>query len=102
MGGALQEKQGEKDKDDESLGMKDGKESTKKQSYKDRRDDAYGDYGTRTKKLKEEAELDLNVEEEETLQEKTFRLQEAGERLDEVYIQRENLLYERLVSRWIK
>ena len=102
MGGALQEKQGEKDKDDESLSMKDGKKSTKKQSYKDRRDDAYGDYGTRTKKLKEEAELDLNVEEEETLQEKTFRLQEAGEKLNEVYAKRDDLLYERLVSRWVK
>ncbi len=35
-------KQGTKDKLDESLGMRDGKESTKTQSYKSRRDESKG------------------------------------------------------------
>tara|TARA_Y100000593_G_scaffold29833_1_gene59125 strand:+ start:4660 stop:5772 length:1113 start_codon:yes stop_codon:yes gene_type:complete len=95
MGGTLQEEQDYDDREDEHLG-KHGKESDHQQSYKDRRKEM------RAMLQKEEAELDLNVEEEETLQEKTFRLQEAGDRLDEIYTQRENLLYERLVSRWIK
>ena len=47
-------------------------------------------------------EEEVLEEDEETLQEKTFRLQEAGDRLDEIYTKRENLLYEQLVSRWIK
>ena len=35
-------KQGTKDRLDESLGMRDGKESTKTQSYKSRRDESKG------------------------------------------------------------
>lgn len=35
-------KQGYSDRKDESLGMKNGKESKKKQSYKSRRDESYG------------------------------------------------------------
>lgn len=35
-------KQGYADRKDESLGMKDGKESMKSQSYKSRRDESYG------------------------------------------------------------
>ena len=35
-------KQGYDDRMDESLGMRDGKESSKKQSYKDRRDESRG------------------------------------------------------------
>ena len=35
-------KQGYKDREDESLGMRTGKESTKKQSMKARRDESYG------------------------------------------------------------
>ena len=35
-------KQGSNDRLDESLGMRDGKESTKTQSYKDRRDESRG------------------------------------------------------------
>ena len=42
--------QGYKDREDESLGMRTGKESTKKQSYKDRREDSYGKWGTRDKR----------------------------------------------------
>ena len=41
--------QGYKDKEDESLGMRTGKESGKKQSMKDRRDDSYGKWGKRDK-----------------------------------------------------
>ena len=40
-------KQGYKDREDESLGMRRGKESGKKQSFKDRRDESYGAWGKR-------------------------------------------------------
>ena len=40
-------KQGYKAREDESLGMRTGKESTKKQSMKDRRDESYGKWGKR-------------------------------------------------------
>ena len=40
---SLTEKQGYNDREDESLGERDGKESTKKQSKKDRRDEAKGE-----------------------------------------------------------
>lgn len=39
--------QGYKAREDESLGMRTGKESTKKQSMKDRRDESYGKWGKR-------------------------------------------------------
>ena len=40
-------KQGYKDREDESLGMRRGKESGKKQSMKARRDESYGKWGKR-------------------------------------------------------
>ena len=40
-------KQGYKAREDESLGMRTGKESSKKQSMKDRRDESYGKFGKR-------------------------------------------------------
>ncbi len=40
-------KQGYAAREDESLGMRTGKESTKKQSMKDRRDESYGKWGKR-------------------------------------------------------
>ena len=40
--GGSSKKQGANDRLDESLGMRDGKESTKTQSYKDRRDESRG------------------------------------------------------------
>ena len=40
-------KQGYKDREDESLGMRTGKESGKKQSFKARRDESYGAWGRR-------------------------------------------------------
>ena len=40
-------KQGFKDREDESLGMRTGKESSKQQSMKDRRDESYGKWGKR-------------------------------------------------------
>tara|TARA_R110002153_G_scaffold272235_1_gene440702 strand:- start:1841 stop:2593 length:753 start_codon:yes stop_codon:yes gene_type:complete len=46
-------KQGFNDKEDESLGTRTGKESTKKQSMKGRRDDSYGKWGKRTKQAPE-------------------------------------------------
>ena len=42
--------QGYDDREDESLGMRTGKESTKKQSYKDRREDSYGKWGKRSRR----------------------------------------------------
>ena len=45
--------QGYNDKEDESLGMRRGKESSKKQSMKARRNDSRGKYGNRGKKLNE-------------------------------------------------
>ena len=72
---------------------KDGNKRPCKQKAEDRSDEAEAMIG----KGKEDHKL-----EEETLQEKTFRLQEAGDRLDEIYTKRENLLYEQLVNRWIK
>ena len=44
---AGRKKQGYKAREDESLGMRTGKESTKKQSMKDRRDESYGAWGKR-------------------------------------------------------
>ena len=44
-------KQGYKAREDESLGMRTGKESTKKQSMKDRRDESYGAWGKRKAKF---------------------------------------------------
>ena len=41
--------QGYSDKEDESLGMRTGKESGKKQDYKARREDSYGKWGKRSK-----------------------------------------------------
>ncbi len=45
-GGSVK-KQGYKAREDESLGMRTGKESGKKQSMKDRRDESYGKWGKR-------------------------------------------------------
>jgi hypothetical protein len=45
--GGKVKKQGYKAREDESLGMRTGKESTKKQSMKDRRDESYGKWGKR-------------------------------------------------------
>lgn len=42
-----EKEQGYDDEEDESLGMRDGKESDKEQSEKDRRDDSYGKWGKR-------------------------------------------------------
>jgi len=44
---AGRKKQGYAAREDESLGMRTGKESGKKQSMKDRRDESYGKWGKR-------------------------------------------------------
>ena len=46
----IEEDQGYDDKEDESLGMRRGKEADKKQSEKDRRDDSYGKWGSRNQR----------------------------------------------------
>ena len=45
--GGKAKKQGYKAREDESLGMRTGKESSKKQSMKARRDESYGKWGKR-------------------------------------------------------
>ena len=50
-GSAKKKKQGYKDREDESLGMRTGKESTKKQSMKARRDESYGAWSKRKAKF---------------------------------------------------
>jgi hypothetical protein len=45
--GSSTKKQGYKAREDESLGMRTGKEAGKKQSMKDRRDESYGAWGKR-------------------------------------------------------
>ena len=45
--GGSAKKQGYKAREDESLGMRTGKESGKKQSMRDRRDESYGKWGKR-------------------------------------------------------
>ena len=45
--GGKAKKQGYKAREDECLGMRNGKEYTKKQSMKDRRDESYGKWGKR-------------------------------------------------------
>ena len=51
----MEEDQGYDDKEDESLGMKDGKESDHTQSDKDRRDDRYGKFGKRDSEHREKS-----------------------------------------------
>ena len=46
-GASKKKKQGYKAREDESLGMRTGKESSKKQSMKARRDESYGAWGKR-------------------------------------------------------
>ena len=50
-GSVKKKKQGYKAREDESLGMRTGKESGKKQSMKARRDESYGKWGKRKKKF---------------------------------------------------
>ena len=45
--GGKVKKQGYKDGEDESISARRGKESTKKQSFKARRDESYGKFGKR-------------------------------------------------------
>jgi len=67
----MHEDQGYDDKEDESLGMRTGKESDKKQSMKDRRDDSYGKFGSRD-------------EEHDHLKEMMAMLSEVGAEASEV------------------
>lgn len=57
------EEQGYDDKEDESLGMRTGKESSKEQSMKDRRDDSYGKFGKRTDEDESEDQMEFEVAE---------------------------------------
>jgi len=53
-------RQGYKAREDESLGMRTGKESGKQQSMKDRRDESYGKWGSRSAKKKTVVESTLD------------------------------------------
>ena len=55
---AKRKKQGYAAREDESLGMRTGKESTKKQSMKDRRDESYGKWGKRKAKFGRKNKVD--------------------------------------------
>ena len=46
-GSSKKKKQGYKDREDESISARRGKESGKKQSFKARRDESYGKFGRR-------------------------------------------------------
>tara|TARA_R110002020_G_scaffold263910_2_gene478645 strand:+ start:26 stop:1213 length:1188 start_codon:yes stop_codon:yes gene_type:complete len=70
--------QGYKDKEDESLGMRTGKESGKKQSMKARRDDSYGKWGKRDKEKRH-----TSLEESATRQ-VARKLLESGYSMSEV------------------
>jgi hypothetical protein len=60
------EDQGYNDREDEQLGMKDGKEADKHQSYADRRDDSRGDFGHRHGgHLEEESDAEMDDHAEE-------------------------------------
>ena len=50
-------KQGYAAREDESLGMRRGKESLKKQSMKDRRNESYGAWGKRDRKIKKQKKV---------------------------------------------
>jgi len=56
----VMEKQGYKDREDEHLGAKDGKEADKSQSMKDRRDDEMGKEGKRDKDNDNDQKIDEN------------------------------------------
>lgn len=54
-------KQGYKDREDESLGMRRGAEKGKKQSYKDRRNESYGKFGKRDKEKKGKNKINKKI-----------------------------------------
>ena len=61
-------RQGYKAREDESLGMRTGRESGKRQSMRDRRDESYGKWGSRSAKKKDGGRINTrreNVLEEE-------------------------------------
>jgi len=68
--------QGYDDKEDESLGMRTGAEDTKKQTFKDRRDESYGKWGTRgerTQYRKYKQDTNLNEKEWVEVEESGYR-----------------------------
>jgi hypothetical protein len=74
-GGAVRRKkgksQGYKAREDESLGMRRGKESGKKQSMKDRRDESYGRWGSRpNQRISKQRGGRVNTRRENILEEK--------------------------------
>ena len=77
------EGQGYDDKEDESLGMKDGKESDKKQSMKDRRDERYGKYGERDEEHREKSLEETLSQLDELAQLDEFKKQGYDDREDE-------------------
>jgi len=54
-------KQGYKDREDESLGMRRGAEKGKKQSFKDRRNESYGKFGKRDKEKKGKNKINKKI-----------------------------------------
>jgi len=79
----MEEDQGYDDKEDESLGMKDGKESGKEQSMKDRRDERYGKFGKRDEEHREKSLEETLSQLDELAQLDEFKKQGYDDREDE-------------------
>jgi len=59
LGLGVVKKQGYKDREDESIAMRRGKEKGKKQSYKDRRNESYGKFGKRDKEKRGKNKINI-------------------------------------------
>jgi hypothetical protein len=86
---SVDEAQGYDDEEDESLGMRTGKESGKKQSMKARRDDSYGKFGKRDEEHREISKegVDEAIEEE-------LGGDAAADLIDDIEVEEQGLAYE--------
>jgi hypothetical protein len=81
----VMEKQGYKDREDEHLGAKDGAESGKKQSMKDRRNDSYGKFGKRDKERADGKRKKINSDVNESYIEESSAGDAVKQAYDAVY-----------------
>ena len=81
----MEKKQGYDDKEDESLGMRTGKESGKKQSMKDRRNDSYGKFGKRDKEHADGKRKKINSDVNESYIEESSAGDAVKQAYDAVY-----------------
>ena len=80
-----EKKQGYDDEEDESLGMRKGKESGKKQSMKDRRNDSYGKFGKRDKEHADGKRKKINSDVNESYIEESSAGDAVKQAYDAVY-----------------